>query len=152
MRDLTEYWLDEIDKDFPDYFEDKCSRCPLGYHLDEYWHVTFNPETFETTLDAECGDPDTYRSPEFVEKARLIAQEFYKKHYSQMLEQVGDMLKEADKRNVTPERIILPHWITCDLKSRMKTLYGVRVYSDSGNKIRIEAPDDCFMVEKEYEE
>lgn len=163
MKDLISEWLKALEKDYPTIFDDDTNRCRIGSVMSEYFHVYFNPDTFETELFAQCGDPETYASQSFVEKARLIAQDYYKKHFTKMLEVVLDLFRIAKERDVVPESVIVPRWVIRDCNPRCgineyfrnlpmlyPKLYGIHLGAHDKNTIRMEAPMFGFLVERQF--
>ena len=163
VKDLVSEWLDALEKDYPTIFEDDVNKYRIGSVMSEYFHVYFTPFTFQTELFVECGDPETYASPSFIEKARLIAQEYYRKHFTKMLEVVLDLYRVAQERDIVPESVIIPKWIVKDCNPRFginehfrslpmlyPKLYGMGLSTHNKNTIRIESPQFGFLVEREF--
>ena len=156
VKDVIDYWLDALEKDHPGFLEqdDGSNKARTADVMQEYWHVYFDPITHATELQTECGKVE-YNNPEFVEKARLIAQQFYSKHFNYLLTEVEQMIKQANEKDIQPELILVPWWLMKVTykrgKERFDHIYGIPVGEIDKNKIRIEAPTFNFLAETLYD-
>jgi len=160
MADLVDKWLEALGEDYPNIFEDDINGIRIGNAMSEYFHVYFNPDTLETELFVECGDPDTYASKSFIEKARIIAQEYYKNYFEELKSSVLELIKEFGKKDIIPDLIILPNWLIRDSQPRncinerfrkipsFYNLYGIPMRTHDKNVIRLESSKFGICLEK----
>ena len=160
---LSQLWLDELKLIHPELFnkDDHFEWSTLDT-FDEYWHIYFNPTTKETILYAQCGR-ESYTYPAFVEKARLIAQEYYTYHFNNMMNLIGKLVEEAYQNNIAPTLVIIPYFIVKDsyprhgIREDFKTfpkldqILGIPFRTHRKNIIRIENPQRHYLGEIPYE-
>lgn len=155
-NDLVNDWLDELVKEYP-IFNDVFERTRIGNIMSEYFHVYFDPDNNEVKLVklwVECGDTTTYASEKFKEKARIIAEKFYRRHFDRLLLIILKLVDIARQRNIVPEFIVR------DIKPRningfrdflrLNTIYGIPVKTHRENKVRMESSEFGFLVELDY--
>ncbi len=149
MKNLTQLWIETIEKDYPHISQNNT----ILSIIDEYFHAHFNPFTSETKILVECGDTKSYASPQIIKKLQNVTQVYYQKLFSKMIKIVLELFTMATQKDIIPELIVLPKWITYDFKPQIRKLYGVNVryhdeYITNKNTIRIEAPKFAFLIEK----
>lgn len=116
---LEDLWADELIKDYPDVFKDPKDPENFDNHnlhsalttMDEYWDVYFDPYMMKAEILAECGWTENYRSPEFVEKARLIAEKYHYKHLMNLKKIVMNLINEMAAQDIIADSLIIPYFI-----------------------------------------
>jgi hypothetical protein len=140
--DLVDKWLKELSELVPDKIERYDTS--LGYHLDEYWHVFYDIVTRQASVEFECYPyyiPDSFKA-----KAVEIATSYYNDIFDKITSVVLELIKEANRRDIVPTKINLPHWFLSETKIKM--MYGIKVGIGASGSVEVKAPEFFFAAER----
>ncbi len=139
-RDYIHEWVDELSLYLP---EDQ--MLGMDHHIDEYWHVTYDPDLRQASVVFECYP---YNLPDsFKERAATIATNWFNDFFDDMKSKLINILKEASKRDIVLEKVLIPQWLFRNCK--IKYLFGIKLSGGECDCISGESPSFAFKMIEE---
>jgi hypothetical protein len=148
MKDWIQICIDYLKKHCPDDFERHAGwdgGCSFGYHIQEYWHLSFDHETRKASIEFECF---SWWIPQSFKKIAVqIAEDELSIGLDVLTYSVASLVNKTREIGVIPTLVSIPRYYyhLYDLDY----LFGMEVGSNNDGVIAIENPDFCFKASSE---